>query len=153
MRIAIISDTHGLLRPEVLDCLQGVEHILHGGDVGKPEVLEQLQAIAPVSVVRGNVDRGPWAEKLPYTEAIELDGLFFYMIHILNDLDIVPEAAGIDVVIFGHSHKPADYVERGVRYLNPGSAGPRRFNLPISMMLVETGEHLQVELIDLVKTA
>jgi putative phosphoesterase len=149
MRIAIISDTHGLLRPEAITHLQGVEHILHAGDVGKPAILEELQTIAPVTAVRGNVDRGPWAESLPITQAVELGGKLFFMIHILDDLDIAPEAADVDVVVFGHSHKPADYFKQGVRYLNPGSAGPRRFSLPISLMLIDIEDDIHVHLIDL----
>lgn len=137
MKIGLISDTHGLMRPEALDALKGVERILHAGDVGTPEVLDALERIAPTTAVRGNVDRAAWADALPMTEWVECDGVVFYMIHILEDLDIDPGAAGVDVVLYGHSHKPAASERDGVLYLNPGSAGPRRFSLPISMAYAE----------------
>ena len=140
--VGVISDTHGLTRPEALQALAGVSHILHAGDVGKPEVLDALRAIAPVTAIRGNVDvSGPCAE-LPSTAAVELGGLLFYIVHALEDLDIVPAAASVSAIIYGHSHKPAVLVRDGVVYLNPGSAGPRRFDLPISVakILIENGE-------------
>lgn len=129
----VISDTHGLLRPEALEALRGSAHILHAGDVGDPAILAALSAIAPVTAIRGNIDRtGPCAE-LPATEMLELGGTLVYMVHSLHDLDIRPEAAGVRVVIAGHSHK-ASIEQRGdVLYLNPGSAGPRRFKLPVSV--------------------
>jgi hypothetical protein len=131
--IGVISDTHGLLRPEALDALRGASHILHAGDVGDIAILEALGQIAPVTAIRGNIDTdGPTAE-LPATEAIELEGKLIYMLHSLAALDLKPEAAGIAVVISGHSHKPAIETRKGVLYLNPGSAGPRRFQLPISV--------------------
>jgi hypothetical protein len=131
--IGVISDTHGLLRPEALDALRGASHILHAGDVGGITILDALRAIAPVTAIRGNIDtHGPTAE-LPDTEAIELDGRLIYMLHSLADIDIKPEAAGIAVVIFGHSHKPRIETRKGVLYLNPGGAGPRRFKLPITV--------------------
>lgn len=131
--IGIISDTHGLLRPEALDALRGASHILHAGDVGDITILEALRQIAPVTAIRGNIDtHGPTAQ-LPATEAIELDGRLIYMLHSLADLDLKPEAAGMAVIISGHSHKPAIETRNDVLYLNPGSAGPRRFKLPISV--------------------
>src|SRR5437868_9255073 len=140
--VGVISDTHGLTRPEALQALAGVSHILHAGDVGKPEVLDALRAIAPVTAIRGNVDvSGPCAE-LPSTAAVVLGVLLFYIVHALEDLDIVPAAASVSAIIYGHSHKPAVLVRDGVVYLNPGSAGPRRFDLPISVakILIENGE-------------
>ena len=148
--IGVISDTHGLLRPEAVEALQGVSLILHAGDVGKPEILAQLGAVAPVKAVRGNVDRGGWAQQLPVTEVVEVGGVFFYMLHILDDLDLDPVAAGFRVVIFGHSHKPSQEEKKGVLYLNPGSAGPRRFKLSVSLALVKVrGEEVQVEGLEL----
>jgi putative phosphoesterase len=131
--IGIISDTHGLLRPEALDALRGATHILHAGDVGDIGILDALREIAPVTAIRGNIDtHGPTAQ-LPATEAVELDGRLIYMLHSIADLDLKPDAAGIAVVIYGHSHKPAIEIRKGVLYLNPGSAGPRRFKLPITV--------------------
>jgi putative phosphoesterase len=133
MRIGVISDTHGLLRPEVIAKLQRVDHILHAGDVGNIEILDTLRTIAPVTAIRGNIDiYGPCAE-LPATEMVELGGLFFYLVHSVKDLDIDPVAAGVHAVISGHSHLPAQEARKGVLYLNPGSIGPRRFGLPIAM--------------------
>jgi putative phosphoesterase len=138
MLIGIISDTHGLLRPEALVALAGVDHILHAGDVGDAAILDSLREIAPVTAIRGNVDtHGPCAE-LPATEAVELDGKLFYLIHSIDDLDIVPQAAGVAAVIAGHSHKPGSETRNGVLYLNPGSAGPRRFKLPVTLALLDT---------------
>lgn len=133
MRIGVISDTHGLLRPEALDALAGVEHILHAGDVGGIEILERLRTMAPVTAIRGNVDGfGPCAQ-LPETEVVELGGKTIYMLHDVHALDLNPEAAGFAVVISGHSHQPKIEHRKGVLYFNPGSAGPRRFSLPISV--------------------
>jgi len=132
-RIGLISDTHGLLRPEALDALRGSDLILHAGDVGKPEILDELRKLAPVEAIRGNVDTSPWAKKLKETELVETAAATFYLIHNIHDLNLTPSAAGIHVVLFGHSHQPAQYEEDGVLYINPGSAGPRRFNLPISL--------------------
>ncbi len=131
--IGLISDTHGLLRPEAARALSGAEHILHAGDVGKPSILTALQAIAPVTAVRGNVDRDAWARRLPKTAALQLGGTSIYMIHDIGELDLVPEAAGFAVVVFGHSHRPSLERRNGVTYVNPGSAGPARFNLPTSL--------------------
>jgi uncharacterized protein len=131
--IGVISDTHGLLRPEALEALRGSSHILHAGDVGDIAILEALRAIAPVTAIRGNIDtHGPTAQ-FPATEALELDGRLIYMLHSLAELDLKPEAARISVVVYGHSHKPKVETRNGVLYLNPGSAGPRRFKLPITV--------------------
>jgi putative phosphoesterase len=131
--VGVISDTHGLLRPEALAALAGVDHILHAGDIGGPEILAALRALAPVTAVRGNNDRGPWAEALPETEVVELAGRSLYVLHDLHALDLDPRAAGFAAVIAGHSHKPLAEERDGVLYFNPGSAGPRRFKLPIAM--------------------
>lgn len=136
MLIGVISDTHGLLRPELLPALSGVTHILHAGDVGDPEILTELRRIAPIMAIRGNVDRSGPCASLPSTEAIELAGCLIYMVHALEDLDLHPQAAGIGVVLCGHSHKPSIEHRQGVLYLNPGSVGPRRFNLPITFALL-----------------
>jgi hypothetical protein len=132
IRIGVISDTHGLLRPEALKGLRDAEHILHAGDVGDPAILDALRAIAPVTAIRGNIDEGGACGHLPPTELIELGGRSIYMLHDVNKLDLNPEAAGIAVVVFGHSHKPLAEWRRGVLFLNPGSAGPRRFELPVT---------------------
>lgn len=140
MRIGVISDTHGLLRPEAITALEGVEAILHVGDVGDPTILDRLNTIAPTTAIRGNIDtHGPCAQ-LPATEMLELGGRFIYMLHSLHDLDINPTAAGVSLVVSGHSHKPLIETRNGVLYLNPGSAGPRRFNLPITLAHVEIVE-------------
>lgn len=131
--VGLISDTHGLLRPEAVKALQGAELILHAGDVGKPEILDELQKIAPVVAIRGNVDTAPWCGTLKETELVEAGAATFYLIHNIADLDLNPAAAGIHIVLFGHSHQPAQYKKDEVLYVNPGSAGPRRFNLPISL--------------------
>ena len=133
----IISDTHGLLRPAALDALRGSDLIIHCGDVGDSSVLEGLRAIAPVHAVRGNNDRDAWAHALPLTEVVELGGLCVYLLHDLSELDIDPAAAGMAAVITGHSHKPKSEVLDGVLFLNPGSAGPRRFRLPVSVARIE----------------
>lgn len=139
MLLGVISDTHSLLRPEALDALRGVDHILHAGDVGDIRILESLRQIAPVTAIRGNIDQhGPCAQ-LPATEAIELSGCLIYMLHSIADLDLNPHAAGIRAVIYGHSHKPLIEERKGVLYLNPGSAGPRRFSLPVTVA------HLHIE--------
>ena len=140
MLVGVISDTHGLLRPEALLALAGVEHILHAGDVGNADFLDRLREIAPVTAIRGNIDTfGPCSE-LPATEAVELSGRFLYMVHAIEDLDVSPSAAQIDVVVYGHSHKPSVTRRDDVLYLNPGSAGPRRFSLPVTVALL----HLDV---------
>jgi len=140
--IGVISDTHGLLRPEVAEALRGVAHILHAGDVGAPEVLEELRTIAPVTAVRGNVDGDEWASALPVNEVVEIEGISIYMLHILDELDLKPKAAGFEVVVYGHSHKPSSEAKNGVLYFNPGSAGPRRFKLPVTVgrLVIDDGK-------------
>jgi putative phosphoesterase len=137
MKVGVISDTHGLLRPEALELLRGSEHIIHAGDIGAPEIIPALEQIAPVSAIRGNIDVQPWAERFPETEVVELGELHIYIIHDVNALDLDPKAAGFAAVISGHSHKPAQETKNGVLYFNPGSAGPRRFKLPISVGRLE----------------
>lgn len=136
----VISDTHGLLRPELLDRLDGAPFILHAGDIDRPDVLAALQEIAPTVVVRGNVDRGDFGDRIPWTEVVDVGGHLIYMRHIIQDLDIDPAAAGFEMVISGHSHRPGIEETDGVTYLNPGSIGPRRFSLPISMATVSVTE-------------
>ena len=131
--VGVISDTHGLLRPEAVQALGGVDRILHGGDVGAPEILKELETIAPVTAVRGNVDGGSWARKLPLSEVIEVEGVSIYILHILENLDLKPEVAGFKVVVYGHSHVAKIEEKNGVLYFNPGSAGPRRFKLPVTV--------------------
>ena len=137
MRIGIISDTHGLLRPEAQRALLGVQLIIHAGDVGAPEILTQLKLIAPVFAVRGNVDTQPWAQELPLTTVVETSGFSFYVLHNLQDLDLKPQAVGFDAVISGHTHQAEQHHDAGILYLNPGSAGPRRFQLPVTLALLE----------------
>lgn len=132
-RIGLISDTHGLLRPQALDALRGSELILHAGDVGKPEILSALREIAPVIAVRGNVDKCDWARALPETAVAEAGKVLLYVLHDLHGLDLDPAAAGFHVVVSGHSHQPGKFERDGVLYVNPGSAGPRRFQLPITV--------------------
>ena len=131
--IGIISDTHGLVRPEAVASLRGVDMILHAGDIGASQVLETLSEIAPVVAVRGNNDKGEWAEVLPDWEVVEIGSVSIYMLHDLKEIDISPSGAGFQVVVSGHSHKPSLEDRRGVLYVNPGSAGPRRFTLPVSI--------------------
>ncbi len=141
VRIGVISDTHGLLRPEAVAALAGVERIIHGGDVGGEEILDALSEIAPVSVVRGNTDYQPWAARLPATELVEAGERSIYVVHDIEDLNVDPAVMGIDMVIYGHSHRPV--LEKrgdGVWYLNPGSAGPRRFSLPVTVALLKVSE-------------
>ena len=136
-RIGVISDTHGLLRPEAVRELKGSDLILHAGDVGDPGILEALEEVAPVVAVRGNVDRGSWARDLPMSQVVEVEGSLIYLLHDMETLDLSPEAAGISVVVFGHSHQPENRESRGVRYFNPGSAGPRRFSSPVTLGFLE----------------
>jgi putative phosphoesterase len=131
--VGLISDTHGLLRPEALVALQGSDLIIHAGDVGKPEIIEQLRTMAPVIAVRGNIDKGPWASQLPLTAVAEVGSALIYVLHDVAQLDLDPVAAHFNVVVSGHSHKPGRTERNGVMYLNPGSAGPRRFQLPITV--------------------
>ena len=137
MIVGIISDTHGLLRPEALEFLRGSEHIIHAGDIGGPEIVPALEKIAPVTAIRGNVDVQPWARRFAETEVVELGGFHLYVIHDVSALDLNPAAAGFAVVISGHSHKPAQSSKDGVLYFNPGSAGRRRFSLPVSIGRLE----------------
>ncbi len=147
--VGVISDTHGLLRPEAVAALRGSQLIIHAGDVGSPDILAQLGALAPTYAVRGNVDTQAWAAKLPATEAVEVGQLHIWVLHIIADLDIDP-AAGFAAVIYGHSHKPSIEWRDGVLYLNPGSAGPRRFRLPVTMARLQvTGRSLRPEIIEL----
>jgi len=137
--LGLISDTHGLLREEAVDALRGSDLILHAGDVGGPEILEALRTIAPIVAVRGNVDTGAWAETLPPTGIIQAGSVMIYMLHILNKLDIDPGAAGMHIVVSGHSHKPGQAEKGGVTYINPGSAGPKRFQLPVTVARLDLG--------------
>ena len=136
MTVGVISDTHGLLRPEAVIALAGVNHILHAGDVGDPDILDELRAIAPLTAIRGNVDVSGVCGALPATEVVELGGLLFYLVHSAQDLDIDPVAAEVAVVVSGHSHRAGTQFRQGVLYLNPGSAGPRRFDLPVTLAMV-----------------
>lgn len=148
--VGVISDTHGLLRPEAVEALAGSELIIHAGDIGGPSVVEALRAIAPVYAVRGNNDRGGWAEEFPTYDVVEVGAAFVYVLHDLKELDLSPEAAGFRVVVSGHSHKPLAEERRGVLYLNPGSAGPRRFKLPVAVarLTIEGGD-ARAEIINL----
>ena len=150
MRVGVISDTHGLLRPEAVAALAGVKAILHAGDVGDAAILEALRKIAPVTAIRGNIDRDGLCAQLAATEMVELGGVSFYMLHDVKELDLDPVSAGIAVVVSGHSHKPAIEGRRGVLYLNPGSAGPRRFSLPVTIAMVTVGEGVpRAEIVEL----
>jgi putative phosphoesterase len=152
MRVGVISDTHGLLRPEALNALAGVDHILHAGDVGDPMILTALEQIAPLTAIRGNIDRSGPCSALPATEIVDLGGTTFYLLHDLHKLDLDPASAGISVVVSGHSHKPLLSHRRGALYFNPGSAGPRRFSLPITLGLVTLGDDApQAEIVHLLR--
>jgi uncharacterized protein len=149
-RVGIISDTHGLLRPEAVHCLAGVDHIIHGGDIGRPDVLAGLRRIAPVTAIRGNVDDGDWAKEYAETATVRLADRSFYILHDRHALSIDPAALGIDVVISGHSHRVRTETIDGVLYLNPGSAGPRRFRLPVTLATLDlVPGHLQPVIHDL----
>lgn len=148
--IGLISDTHGLLRPEALAALEGSDLVIHAGDVGQAEIIEQLRAVAPVVAVRGNVDKGAWASQLPLTAAAELGSVRLYVLHDLQQLDLDPAAANFSFVVSGHSHKPGCTERSGVVYVNPGSAGPRRFRLPITVARLDLRKApWRVEFIDL----
>lgn len=148
--IGVISDTHGLLRPAVLDVFENVDRIIHAGDIGRESVLHELDHIAPVVAVRGNMDGDSWAFALKRTEAVEIKRSLIYVIHDLGRLDIDPEVSGCSVVISGHSHRPAVKKHNGVLYLNPGSAGPRRFKLPASVALLSLAdERIEAEIVRL----
>jgi putative phosphoesterase len=140
VRIGVISDTHGLLRPEAEQYLAGVAHIVHAGDIGRADVIARLQQIAPVTAIRGNVDDEHWAQRYPNTETVSLGGRSFYVLHDIHELKLDPLSSGIDVVISGHSHRPRVETVDGVLYLNPGSAGPRRFNLPVTLATLELNQ-------------
>jgi putative phosphoesterase len=132
--VGLISDTHGLLRPEALDLMRGSDIIVHAGDIGDPAVVAELARLAPVTAVRGNIDTGTWAQSIPETAALEVDGATrLYVLHNIKDLDLDPAAAGFRAVVYGHSHRPGTRWKDGVLYVNPGSAGPRRFSLPVSV--------------------
>src|ERR1035441_2438615 len=147
--VGLISDTHGLLRPEALRALDGSDLIIHAGDVGKPEILDALQLLAPVVAVRGNVDTGGWASKIPLTAAAQAGPATVYVLHDLQQLDLDPAAAGFQVVVSGHSHKASRTERGGVLYLNPGSAGPRRFKLPVTVARLDLRQlPWEVEFID-----
>jgi putative phosphoesterase len=150
MLIGVISDTHGLLRPGALDALRGSDLIIHAGDIGVPAILTQLGKLAPVHAIRGNIDTDPWARHLPETDVVEIGASLLYVIHNVRDLDLNPRSAGFAAVISGHSHKPSIETRDGVLYFNPGSAGPRRFSLPISVgRLRIDGPAITPELIEL----
>jgi putative phosphoesterase len=150
IRIGLISDTHGLLRPQALAALEGCDPIIHAGDVGDPAILREIEKIAPVFAVRGNVDRGDWARALPETLSVPVEDRLVHVLHILDDLDFDPEIAGFHAVIFGHSHRPSVERKGGVLYVNPGSAGPRRFDLPVTIahLTVSQGE-LRARIVDI----
>jgi uncharacterized protein len=150
MLIGVISDTHGLLRPEAVAALRGVEHILHAGDVGDIEILDALREVAPVTAIRGNVDVAGACAELPATDVVELGGQLFYLVHSVHDLDINPKAAGVAMVVSGHSHKAKVEVRNGVVYFNPGSAGPRRFSLPVTVGFVTVEDGVEASVMDLV---
>ena len=148
MIVGVISDTHGLLRPQAVKLLRGSEHIIHAGDIGSPEIIPALEKIAPVTAIRGNVDTQAWARRFAETEVVELVGIQFYIIHDVNTLDLNPKAAGFAAVVSGHSHQPAQEIKDDVLYFNPGSAGPRRFRLPISVGRLEvSGKGLRAQIL------
>lgn len=150
LRVGLISDTHGLFRPQAADLLRGSNHIIHAGDVGNKSILQQLAALASVTVVRGNNDTGEWADDLPESAPVQIGSVLMYVLHDLALLDIDPKAAGVHVVVSGHSHKPVIEVREGVLYVNPGSAGPRRFKLPIAVAeLVIVGEAITPCIVEL----
>ena len=140
MIVGVISDTHGLLRPEAVDALRGSEHIIHAGDIGAPEIIPALEKIASVTAISGNIDKEPWTKQFRETEVVELAGVYIYVIHDVNAIDLNPRAAGFAAVISGHSHQPKQEIKEGVLYFNPGSAGPRRFRLPLSVARLEISD-------------
>lgn len=148
--IGVISDTHNLLRPEVLDIFKDVNLIIHAGDIGDREIIKSLEKIAEVEAIKGNIDKDKWAEGLPETHMFEFEEKWFYIIHDLNELDLDPKSAGIDVVISGHSHKPKIFKKDNVLYLNPGSAGRRRFKLPVTVALLKLTDNIKPEIITIV---
>jgi putative phosphoesterase len=149
-RVGVISDTHGLLRPEAIAILRGSDFIVHAGDIGDAGVLKELRVLAPVTAVRGNNDKGGWAESVPDTEVLKVEQVFIHVLHDLAELDVDPVAAGFRVVVTGHSHKPSMQERDGVLYLNPGSAGPRRFKLPVALAELQvSGNSVQARIIEL----
>jgi putative phosphoesterase len=148
--IGVISDTHGLLRPEAVAALKGSDYIIHAGDIGDPVILDRLAEIAPVTAVRGNVDKAAWAANIPTTNVLEVVGVSIYVLHDLAQLDLKPEASGFAAVISGHSHVPKQKTKNGVLYFNPGSAGPRRFKLPVSVgQLIVENDRVRGEIVEL----
>lgn len=148
--VGVISDTHGLLRPEAIEALQGVDALIHAGDIGSPDIVEALRSIAPVVAIRGNNDTDAWAHDLPEREVVEIGGTLIYVLHNLKELDLDPAAAGFGVVVCGHSHRPSVESRRGVLFLNPGSAGPRRFKLPVSVARLRVhGPSLEAHILEL----
>jgi putative phosphoesterase len=151
-RIGLISDTHGLLREEAVEALRGSELIIHAGDVGKPAILEELRKIAPVVAVRGNVDTQPWAQALPESAVAQAGATMIYVLHDVNALDLNPIASGFHILVSGHSHKPGKRERQGVLYINPGSAGPQRFQLPVTVAKLRLGPTTyEVEFVDLLQ--
>jgi uncharacterized protein len=149
-RVGLVSDTHGLLRSEAVEALRGSDLIVHAGDIGDPRILEELGRLAPVRAVRGNNDRGAWAAALPETDRVRIGAISLYVLHDLAELAVDPAAAGCQVVVAGHSHRPGHAVRAGVHFVNPGSAGPRRFRLPMSVArLSVVGDQVAVELVEL----
>jgi len=149
-RIGLLSDTHGLLRPEAKAFLKGSDHIIHAGDIGDPKILEELALIAPVTAVRGNNDKGIWAGMLPVNDCLKVGEVFIYVLHNLAELEIEPVAKGVQIVVTGHSHKPLVYDHEGVLYINPGSAGPRRFKLPITVAeVIVSGRSVSARIVEL----
>jgi putative phosphoesterase len=149
-RIGLLSDTHGLLRPEALAFLRGSDYIIHAGDIGNPDILEELAAIAPVSAVRGNNDKGPWADALAETDVLRIGDVSIHTLHDLAQLEIDPETAGFRIVVSGHSHKPRIEEHAGVLYVNPGSCGPRRFKLPITVADIRiNGRSVEARIVEL----
>ena len=150
IQIGVISDTHGLLRPEALFALAGSDHIIHAGDIGEPAILDKLTDIAPLTAVRGNVDHGAWAKKIPGINVLEVGGVSIYIIHNLQELDLNPEASGFAALVYGHSHVAKREIKNGVLYFNPGSAGPKRFVLPVTLgKLLIRNQELEPEIIEL----
>jgi uncharacterized protein len=150
LRVGLISDTHSLLRPEAVDFLRGSDFIVHGGDIGNPEILTELALLAPVTAVRGNNDKGSWAEKLSIEEFLKVGDIFIYVIHDLNELPLDPHGAGVQVVVSGHSHAPLVFERGEVLFINPGSSGPRRFKLPVSVgEIIVTGGSVSARTVEL----
>jgi len=148
--VGLISDTHGLLRPEAVAALAGVERIIHAGDIGGPEILDSLRQIAPVEAVRGNNDKGTWARAVPSTTTFQIGGVWIHVLHDLKELDLDPVAAGLQVVVAGHSHKPTVTERDGVLFVNPGSAGPRRFSLPVAVGFLDiTGARASARILEI----